>query len=60
VFGFALLTAAYLQVNGAYSEARWALGAALLLPLALIRFGRPKMRRRRKTPPTHTFLRQGR
>lgn len=29
VFGFAILTAAYLQVNGFSSEARWALGAAL-------------------------------
>lgn len=60
VFGFAILTAAYLQVNGFSSEARWALGAALLLPLYLIRRGRPQVRRRMKAPPPHAFRRQGR
>ncbi|MEQ8201947.1 MAG: AarF/ABC1/UbiB kinase family protein [Syntrophomonadaceae bacterium] len=60
VFGFSILTAAFLQVNGADREARWALGLALLLPLYLIRLGRPQVRRRMKTPPPHAFLRQSR
>ena len=60
VFGFAILTAAYLQVNGSHIEARWAVGAALLLPIYLIRRGRPQVRRRMKAPPPHAFRRQGR
>ena len=60
VFGFAILTAAYLQVNGAHIEARWAVGAGLLLPIYLIRRGRPQVRRRMKAPPPHAFRRQGR
>ncbi len=60
VFGFALLTAAYLQVNQAYILARWALGAAVVLPLLPARMGRTKTRRKLKTPPPHAFLRQKR
>ncbi len=60
VFGLAMLTAAYLQINQAYTLARWALGASLLLPLLLARLGRTKPRRKFKAPPPHAFRRQGR
>lgn len=60
VFGFGVFTAAYLKVNGLVMEARWALGAALLLPLLVIRVGRPRARRKIKAPPPHAFRRQGR
>lgn len=60
VFGLGIFTAAYLLVNGAEQAARWALGAALLLPLLITRLGRPQARRRMKAPPPHAFRRQGR